>query len=61
MPETALVRGHDLLLFFEINVKACIIVIIIYINSDRSPLLATRYYTYVFFTMNATFNMCGVC
>ena len=30
------------------------------LNLLLHPSRATRYYTYVYFTMNARFNMCGV-
>ena len=44
------IEVHSMLIFF------CHIYLNLLLQGSR----ATRYYTYVFFTMNGRFNMCGV-
>ena len=49
-------RAHALARVTVVGLSVCLSGLNLLLHASR----ATRYYTYVFFTMNARFNMCGV-
>ena len=55
-------RAHALARVTVVGLCVCVSVCLSGLNLllQASTSRATRYYTYMFFTMNARFNMCGV-